>query len=420
MKVLLVNWSWYPTGGDWTYINNLKTLYEMHGYEIVALSTFNEKNTKTDYPAYFIDSPDYKQLNQQRNLASALKAIKNSIVSSKALKKVDLILAEHDIQIAHLHNIHHYITPAIISRLKKASVKVMWSLHDYQIICPQSLFISNGRICEKCMPAKFYQCTLNRCKRNSRAASLLASVEAYFYHKNHVYEKVDAYLCPSEFLKTKFSQFGFPDSKLHVTNLCYNISLVDGFINSYSRDLKPAVSNEEFILYVGRVENVKGIKTLMKAIKHTPLQLKVVGTGEAMVSLKELVKEENYDNVQFLGFQDKNSVFELIFRSRFVVCPSEWYENFPFSIIESFLFSKPVIASNIGGIPELVVDGKTGYLFAYGNAEELRDKLLRLWNDKDLTTRMGDNARKHVYDIVNFDTHWTKLNSIINTISNGN
>jgi glycosyltransferase involved in cell wall biosynthesis len=420
MKVLLVNWSWYPTGGDWTYINNLKTLYERNGYEIVVLSTSNKKNTTTDYPAYFIDSPDYKQLNKKRNLASGLKALKNSIVSSKALKTIDLILAEHDIQIAHLHNIHHYITPAIVWRLKKANVKVIWSLHDYQIICPQSLFISNGRICEKCMPTKFYQCTLNRCKRNSRAASLLASVEAYFYHKTHLYEKVDAYLCPSEFLKTKFNQSGFQDSKLHVTNLCYDISLVDGFLMSRERDSGKNISDEEYILYVGRVENVKGIKTLISAIKDTSIQLKVAGNGDAMGSLQELIKMENYHNVEFLGFQDKDSVFELICYSKFVVCPSEWYENFPFSIIESFLFSKPVIASNIGGIPELVVDGQTGFLFPCGNVGELREKLLRLWNDHNLTTLMGKKARQHVYGIVNFDTHWNKLNSIINKIGNGN
>jgi glycosyltransferase involved in cell wall biosynthesis len=421
MKVLIVNWSWYPTGGDWTYINNLKSLYEKNGYQIVALSAVHEKNIETDYPAYFIDSPDYKILNKRRNFTSGLKALKNSIVSSKALKKIDLILAEHDIQIAHLHNIHHYITPAIIWRLNKANVKIVWSLHDYQIICPQSLFISHGAVCEKCMGGKFYQCTLNRCKRNSTGASLLASIEAYFYDRSHVYEKVDAYLCPSEFLKRKFRQFGFQDSKLHVTNLCYNISQVDDFLNSYRRNLPDkSASNEEFILYVGRIEEIKGIETLIKAVKDTPLQLKVAGTGDAMEGLKELVKRENYDNVQFLGFQDKNSVFELTIQSKFVVCPSEWYENFPFSIIESFLFSKPVVASDIGGIPELVVDGETGYLFAAGNVEQLRGKLLGLWNDTDLTNRMGNKARQHVYDIVNFDTHWNKLNSIINSISNGN
>ena len=173
MKILVVNWSWYPTGGDWTYISNVQKLYEKHGHEIIPFSTINEKNVATTPPAYFINSPDYKQLNKKKNLFNGLKVVKNSIVSFEALKKMDQVLAENDIKIAHLHNIHHYITPAIIWKLKKAGVKVIWSLHDYKIICPESLFISNGKICEKCIKGSFFHCALNKCKKNSLSASIL-------------------------------------------------------------------------------------------------------------------------------------------------------------------------------------------------------------------------------------------------------
>ena len=155
MKVLLVNWSWYPTGGDWTYINNLKTLYEKNGYEVISLSTLNEKNVDTDSSAYFTNSPDYKSLNKNKNLYNGLKAVKNSVVSFDALKTISQILEDHDIKVAHLHNIHHYITPAIIWRLKRAGVKIIWSLHDYKIICPERTFVSNGKICEKCITGYF-------------------------------------------------------------------------------------------------------------------------------------------------------------------------------------------------------------------------------------------------------------------------
>jgi glycosyltransferase involved in cell wall biosynthesis len=422
MNILLVNWSWYPTGGDWTYISSLKTLYEKKDCHIIPLSVKNKRNIEAAYPDNFFKSPDYKILNKKKNLINGFIAFKHSIISSKALKKIDRILAENDIKIAHLHNIHHYITPAIIWRLKKAGVKIIWTLHDYKIICPQSLFISNGKICEKCMTGRFYHCILNKCKRGSRAASFLATLEASFYHQNGVYEEVDAYLCPSEFIKKKFTQFGFEDAKLHVTNLCYDIQLVDDFIKDCGQNLLAGndVPGPDYILFVGRVENIKGIKTLINAVKGTPLHLKIVGTGEEFDNLNEFVRKENYDNVHFLGFQDKNSVFRYIFNSRFVVCPSEWYENFPFSIIESFLFSKPVVGSKIGGIPELVIEGETGYLFEPGNVEDLRDKLLKLWNNENVIREMGAKARKHVYDLVNFDAHWTRLNSIINNItSNG-
>jgi glycosyltransferase involved in cell wall biosynthesis len=392
----------------------------MHGHEVIPLSTINEKNVPAKQPAYFVDSPDYKQLNKNKNLLNSYKAVKSSIVSSDALKKVEQALAENDIKIAHLHNIHHYVTPAIIWKLKKAGVKIIWSLHDYKIICPESLFISNGKICEKCIKGNFFHCTLNRCKKKSLPASMLASAEAFFYHQSGVYKKVDAYLCPSNFLKNKFSDFGFSESRLHVSNLCYNIPLVDNFIREYN-SAGTAEKAEEYILYVGRIENVKGVKTLIHAVKGTNIKLKIAGTGAADEELREFVKKEQLNNVEFLGFQNKQAVFELTLHSKFVVCPSEWYENFPFSIIESFLFSKPVIGSNIGGIPELVKDNETGYLFEPGNINDLREKLTTLWNNETMAKEMGIKARKYIYDIVNFDTHWTKLNFVINSIlNNGN
>ncbi len=420
MKMLMVNWSWYPTGGDWTYVNSLQTLYEKNGYEVIPLSMLNEKNVETKSPAYFINSIDYKLLNKNKNLYNGLKAVRNSVVSFDALKTIGQILENHDIEIAHLHNIHHYITPAIIWKLKKYGVKIIWSLHDHKIICPESLFISNGKICEKCMTGNFYQCSLNKCKKNSLLASMLASAEAYFYHKSGIYNKVDAYLCPSAFLKKKFGQFGFSDKKLHVTNLCYDISLIDDFIKEHENPgapLNKTTVNEDYILYVGRIEDIKGIKTLINAVRNSMLKLKIAGSGTAEKELRELVHQENLNNIEFLGFRDKQSVFELTYNSRFVVCPSECYENFPFAIIESFLFSKPVIGSKIGGIPELVIDGETGYLFEPGNVDDLREKLISLWDNNILINEMGAKARKYIYDIVNFEVHWTKLKSIINNIT---
>ena len=123
------------------------------------------------------------------------------------------------------------------------------------------------------------------------------------------------------------------------------------------------------------------------------------------------------NNVEILGFQDKASVFQLTMQASFVVCPSEWYENYPYSVIESLLFSKPVIGSNIGGIPELVVDGQTGYLHEPGNALELREKILQLWQNDDEVKLLGKQAREHAYSRVNFERHWKFLENIIDHLA---
>jgi glycosyltransferase involved in cell wall biosynthesis len=422
MKILIVNWSWYPTGGDWTYIENLKRLYEEKGHEVIALSTQNPLNVKGNGNEYLVKSNNFKLLNENKTIVNSLKVIKNSIISSEALKQIDLILKEHDIKLAHLHNIHNYITPSIIWKLKNKGVKIVWTLHDYKIICPENSFVSNGKVCEKCITGNFYNCAINKCKKNSYAASFLAALDAYLYHSTNTYNKTDMFLCPSQFLLNKFKQFGFDESKLFLTNLCYDIGLIDDFLVRHAIQIKnsdvSAIKNKgDYILYVGRVEVIKGVKTLIDAVKGTHLKLKIAGSGTEIDNLINYLKVEDIRNVEILGFQNKDSVFDLTLNSKFVVCPSEWYENFPFSITESFLFSKPVVGADIGGIPELVKDGETGYLFEAGNAGDLREKLFKLWNDDLMIEQMGKNARKHAIDIFNFETHWKKLNAVLTNLN---
>lgn len=411
MKILFVNWSWYPTGGDWTYIQNVKKLYESNGYEVIPFSTLNEKNVATEYDGYFVKAYDFKEMNKRKNFTNGIKVLNTSIISKDALTKLGCFLTEHkDIQIAHLHNIHHYITPAIVAFLNKKGIKIIWTLHDFKIICPENSFVSNGKLCEKCITGDFYHCAVNRCKKKSFLASSLASVEAYYYHKKHTYDLVDCFLCPSEFLFKKFVQFGFKESQMLVTNSCYDISEIDNFIAN-NPSLDKGNNKEKYVLYIGRLEDIKGVHILIDAVKDTNMKLKIVGTGMAEEKLKKLAL--GYGNIEFLGFKNKHDVFKLTMDALFVVCPSVCYENLPFSVIESFLFSKPVVGSDIGGIPELVIDGKTGLLFEAGNAAHLCEKMNYLWNNENIVTEFGKSAREHAYNMVNFTTHWNKLQSVL-------
>ena len=411
-KVLMASWSWEPIGGDWTYINNVKQLYESNGYEVIPFSTYIEN--KTEKRKYFVKAFDYKELNSNKGLLNGLKAMKNSIVSFEALKNIDDLLDEHEIAFAHLHIIHHWLTPAIISKLKKKNIPVIWSLHEYKIICPEGTFVSGGKVCEKCKNGKFYHCAFNRCKKGSFSSSLLASLDAYYYHRSGIYKEVDAYLCPSEFLRKKFIEYGFPAAKMNLSNLCYDINLIDDFIRMNPvGDSTDSATTEKFVLYVGRIEKIKGIDTLIKAVEGTGIRLHIAGTGAHQGELEAYVREKNINNVKFLGYQEKDSVFRLTMQCSFVVCPSEWYENYPYSVIESLLFSKPVIGADIGGIPELVLDGKTGFLHRSGDVNDLRAKLLHLWESEDLVQSLGIQAREHAFNRVNFDRHWKMLKNII-------
>lgn len=412
MKILLVNWSWYPSGGDWTYIENIHKLYESKGFEIIPFSTHNKKNIPTAYSGYFVDTYDFKELNKRKTISNGIKALRTSVISKDALNKLDVLLKEHDIKIAHLNNIHHYITPAIIEKLHSKGIKIIWTLHDFKIICPENSFNSNGMLCEKCITGNFYHCAINLCKKKSFLASSLASFEAYYYHKKHTYDLVDYFLCPSEFLLKKFVHFGFNQSRMVVVNSCYDIALIDNFIGNAV--INKNVKNEKYALYIGRLEDIKGVQTLIEAVKDTNIKLKIVGSGVAGNEFRKMAM--GHDNIEFLGFKSKLEVFELTMNSLFVVCPSICYENLPFSVIESFLFSKPVVGSEIGGIPELVINGKTGLLFEAGNAAHMCEKMNYLWKNEDIAKQLGKSARKHAFDMVNFNAHWDKLQSIISKL----
>lgn len=414
MKILLVNWSWYPSGGDWTYIENVQKLYEANGHEIVPFSTQNKKNIPSPYSGYFVNTYDFKELNKRKNLSNGIKALRTSVISKDALNKLDLLLSENDVDIAHLNNIHHYITPAIIEKLHNRGIKIIWTLHDFKIICPENSFISNGELCEKCITGNFYNCAINRCKKKSFLASSLASFEAYYYHKKNTYALVDYFLCPSSFLLNKFVQFGFKPSSLRITHSCYDIKVIDDFIIENQAPVEPDLL-ERYILYIGRLEQIKGVQTLIDAVKDTNIKLKIIGSGAEEEELKKM--SYGHNNIEFLGFKNKQDVFKLTMESLFVVCPSICYENLPFSVIESFLFSKPVVASEIGGIPELVIDGKTGLLFEAGNAAHLCEKISYLWNNENIVNNFGKAARKHVYNMVSFYTHWNKLQEVLLKLS---
>lgn len=407
MKVLIVNWAWYPTGGDWTYIENVKKMYENHGHEVIPFSTIHPKNIETNYNNYFVKSHDYKELQSNLTIENGIRAMNAAIISNEAVSKIRTLIEKTKPTIAHLQNIHHYITPAIIHVLKEFKIKIIWTLHDFKIICPQNSFISNGKVCEKCINGNFFNCALNMCKKESFLVSTLASIDAYYYHSKKIYDQVDYFLCPSDFLKSKFKQFGFDESKLHLAHSCYDIEVIDKFLEQTTNNFQ-----EKYALYIGRLEDIKGVDTLIEAVIDTPIKLKIAGSGAAEKKLRQMAA--GHQNIEFMGHLTKNEIFKLTQNAAFVVCPSTCYENLPFSVIESFLFSKAVIGSNIGGIPELIKEEETGLLFEAGNAAHLCEKMRHLWQNDQLAIEYGATARKFIGNLVNYDVHYKKIMEVIN------
>jgi len=412
LNILIVNWSWYPTGGDWTYIENLVKFYEKQGHKVIPFSMKSEHNYDTPFAKYFISNINYKELNQNKSLSNGIKAVKKTLYSIEAKQNLEKLLQEHEIDIAHVNNIHHYLTPAsILPLLKRNLIPIIWTVHDYSILCPNTTFTNKDKICEKCKGGAFYQCIVNNCKKNSWRASTIAAVESYTNSLANPYKYVDYYICPSRFIANKFIEFGFDHSKIRqVYNLFDTSSIIAKPVGTQGK--------KKNIVYVGNITKVKGVFTLVKAVKDIDVQLTIIGGGEFLDELIEYTKANEYTNVSFLGRRNKTDVFRYLHDATFVVVPSEWYENLPYSIVEALLLAKPVLASRIGGIPELITDGVTGFLFEAGSITDLQNKIIYLlgMNSSELDN-VGSNAQRHVNEMVNYNSFYQQMEIIFSSLS---
>jgi glycosyltransferase involved in cell wall biosynthesis len=185
--------------------------------------------------------------------------------------------------------------------------------------------------------------------------------------------------------------------------------------NPHLNITEPSGSKGAYFLYYGRLSIEKGLDILVEAAIKANISLKIVGTGPLM----EQYKNSSFDNISFLGYKQGKELWDLVTNASFIVVPSVWYENNPLTIVEAYSFGKPVIGSKIGGIPEIIDETKTGYLFEMGNHEELAIILEKAKNISDLKyNEMSKNARQFAQTHFNPDIHYKKLIDIYNSVKN--
>lgn len=407
MNILVVNWTWYPSGGDWTYVENICKIYRQKGHQVVPFSMKDDRNFPSAYADYFIENIDYKKVDK-RSITAGIKVVGKSIYSREAQKNLEKLLANVKIDFAHINVIHHYITPTILKILKEKGIPIIWTLHEYTPICPESTFISHGQICEKCFGGKFYNCVTHSCKKGSYLASTVAALENYVHQCLNYYAFVDHYVCPSVFLYEKFKSFNFFREKLVQLYHGYDYAAIEAV-----RSI-PKPQNNKYIIFVGRLEKIKGAHTVLKAMKSCPdIQLKIIGTGTQEQELQDFKLRHKLNQVEFLGKQDKQETLQWINGSEFLICAPEWYEVLGFTVVEAMALAKPVIGSAIGAIPEMVMNDETGFLYEPGNFEGLANHIKILYNDEDLKFKLGQNALQHIRQLINNEKHFQGLQKLV-------
>jgi len=233
LKVLMVNSFHYERGGDCTYTFALTRLLESRGHEVIPFATRHPKNLPSAYETYFVESVDYNALEADRSPGAAWRVLQRAVSSPEARDALTRLLDHVRPDLAHFQGIHRHLTPSIIDPLKARGIPIVWTLHDYVPMCPNTHFYCRGEICEACRPGRFYHAPLRRCKRDSLGASLAAAIEAYAHRRMRVYERIDRFVAPSRFLAGKLVEHRFPSSE--VTVLPHFIEL-DEFQPSESDD----------------------------------------------------------------------------------------------------------------------------------------------------------------------------------------
>lgn len=392
MKILLVNKFLYPKGGAETYVFKLGEILEKYGHNVQYFGLENEKNIVGNNVAEYVSHIDFNT-----GIRNNLTAPFRIIYSFEARRKLSKVLYDFEPDVVHLNNIHFHLTPSIILEINKyrrktgRKVKIIYTAHDYQLICPShGLFDAEIRVCEKCLGGNYTNCVRTKCVKNSRLKSLIATIEAYVWKFSKAYSYIDKIICPSKFLKGKLdTQKRFSEKTIAIHN----------FIEI---EKSSEIKKGDYVLEFGHLSRDKGTNTLLEVAKRMPeVKFLFAGYGKAVEDIKSVA------NAEYVGFKTGNELKELIKQAMCSVYPSEWYENCPFSVIESQVYLTPVIGSRMGGIPELIKDGETGLLFEAGNADELEKKLRFLLETPDTLEKYTENCKK--VDFETPDTYYKKL-----------
>lgn len=384
MKVLIVNKFLYPNGGSETYIFKIGEQLQRMEHEVQYFGMEHPKRIVGNRVESYTSNMDFHTGKLQKLLYPF-----KIIYSMEARRKIRRVLDDFQPDVVHLNNFNFQLTPSILYEIrgweKKAGkrVKVVFTAHDYQVICPNHLLQvpATGELCCRCLEKSPVQCAKRKCIHNSFVKSTIGSMEGELYRRLKTYRMIDTVICPSKFMEEKLLSNPIFTGK---TAVMYN------FVDKHKTE---TIEKKDYVLYFGRYCVEKGTRTLLQVCRQLPhIPFIFAGSGPLENEVEQIENVKNY------GFLSGEKLIELISQARFTVFPSEWYENCPFAVMESQIYGTPVLASDLGGTPELIENGRTGELFEGGNAEALKNQIEKMWKEREKILQYTENCRKVKFD----------------------
>ncbi len=386
MRILYCNKYDYPFSGTEAYLFDLIHKMDERGQETALFSMDHGRAPAFAGRSYRIPYVDFKDPN-----ASFLKKVKmaaHAIYSPSARRAMRKCLSDFSPDLAHIRSIYHHLSPSILWELKRQGIPVLYHLNDFKILCPTYNFVADGRICkEHCKNGAFYNVVTRGCYEGRRSSAVVLAAEAYLHQWLQTYERcVDVFLAPSEFVRGKLIGAGFPAHRIEVLPHYQALPGDDQL-----------ATDEGYLLYFGRLSPEKGAYELLRAMVQLPhIPLVIAGDGPERPRLESAARELNLKHVLFAGMVHGEKLQKLIAGCSFSIFPSHAYETLGKSILESYAWGRPVIASDLGSRRELVEHGVTGLLYADGDREQLARSIGFLFDRPDLIQKMGAAARSRV------------------------
>lgn len=357
--LLSINNYYYPRGGaEVVFLRHNGVLHDA-GWSIVPFAMNHRLNPGGERPEFVAE------LEYGRETDGLLARVRNgvkAVYSFEARSKLARLIDRASPDLCHAHNVYHHLSPSILGLIGRRGIPLVMTLHDLKLACPAYSMLTHDGVCERCRDGRLYQVVTRRCMKGSLALSALVMIESYLHSWLGSYlRNVDRFLVPSRFYLRKFVEWGFPAEKFEYVP---NFVPADQFAARYA-------PGERFV-YFGRLSREKGVATLIAAAAGARVGLDVIGTGPAEAELRRLATGKD---VRFLGFLAGAKLYEAVAAARAVVLPSEWYENAPLAVLEASALGKPLVVARIGGLPELVAEGESGWAFEPKSVEALAARL---------------------------------------------
>lgn len=374
MTILQIHNYYQKTGGEDFVIKAEKQLLEQYGHNVIQLTANND------------------------NIKLIIKKRSQFYLELKS------ILRSTKIDVVHIHNTFHTIGSNIYKKLFSYKIPIIQTLHNYRFLCPNGLFLdNNNKICELCSSGNFRHSVLKKCYQHSFIKSFLIQ-NSVKLSKKIAQKYVSKYIVLTQFSKTKYNIAGFNEKQLVIKS---------NFITETKKTT--AVEYQPYALFIGRLSIEKGIDVLIKAFAQIKFTLKIAGNGDYFDILRQQAKDSS--NIEFYGHVAGDKKKQLFRNAAFIISSSICYEGFPISILEANSYKKSVIASNLGGIPEIIKDGYNGFLFEAGNANSLKYKIRKIINNK-LYIKLGQNAYNSFIEKYTAQTNYQQLIEIYNQAIN--